>query len=218
MPPPPPPPPPTICVPAIVMPADFTSAAVCTPTVTRPLAPPPPPPPPPLPLLRTGVEQPLVNDKPCIGAPAPPPPPLPPVPAARQSAALSASSCQQSSQDCGPGNAGAAVEAVSAHQQEGLHSPSSLTLGYPPPPGPPTRGLTAVAALQSCTALLSAEPVVDPGHLIEAELLAKIKDALPTFKGQTDYVDIIASASTPPSVIATGAACCLKTQFTFYSA
>ena len=90
---------------------------------------------------------------------------------------------------------------ASRHQQDSSHSPSPLVLNYPPPPVlPPVAVPTAVA-------LLSAEPVVDPGHLIEAELLAKVKDALPAYKGQTDYVSIIASASTPPSAITTGDAC-----------
>ena len=39
---------------------------------------------------------------------------------------------------------------------------------------------------------------VDPGHLIEAGQVAQVKDAEPAYKGQTDYVSIIASASTPP--------------------
>ena len=214
LPPPLPPPPPIISVSAAAVPAELTPAAVRTLTNTCPLAPPPlPPPPPPLPPVRTGVKQPLNSDKPCIGAPPPPPPPpppLPPVTGLKQLGALSSPSCQQSSQHSGTGKTGAAVEAASGHQQEALHSPSPPILGYPPPPGPPLVAVrTAVAAPP---VLLSAEPVVDPGHLIEAELLAKVKDALPTYKGQTDYVSIIASASTPPAVITTGDACCLKTH------
>ena len=37
----------------------------------------------------------------------------------------------------------------------------------------------------------------DPGHLIEAGLLAKVKDAQPACKGLTDFVSIVACASTP---------------------
>lgn len=72
------------------------------------------------------------------------------------------------------------------------------------------------AAPPQSAALLPAELVADPGHLIEAELLAKVKESMPTYKGQADYVSIIASASVPPpSVITTGNACCLKLNFLF---
>ena len=38
----------------------------------------------------------------------------------------------------------------------------------------------------------------DPGHLIEAVLKCKVAE--PAYKGQSDYVSIIASASTPPAL------------------
>jgi len=38
----------------------------------------------------------------------------------------------------------------------------------------------------------------DPGHVIQAVLKCKVAE--PAYKGQSDYVSIIASASTPPAL------------------
>ena len=38
----------------------------------------------------------------------------------------------------------------------------------------------------------------DPGHLIEAVLTCKVTE--PAYKGQSDYVSIVASASAPPAL------------------
>ncbi|KAA6421764.1 MAG: formin domain containing, partial [Trebouxia sp. A1-2] len=134
-----------------------------------------------------------------IAAPPPPPPPPPSPRLAKTTAAAIVADTPAATDSSSP----SLPTTMSVPPLRTLSSEAATLVEYPPPPGPP---FTAVATPQAAPA--TAAPVssgvvppvgkADPGHLIEAVLKCKVAE--PTYKGQSDYVSIIASASTPSAL------------------
>ncbi|KAL0027450.1 hypothetical protein WJX77_001937 [Trebouxia sp. C0004] len=103
------------------------------------------------------------------------------------------------------------TEAERDHSSPGYDSPQlrqTSTPGlYPPPPGPASTAVATPPATLATTSPVSSgvvQPVgiSDPGHLIEAVLNCNVAE--PAYKGQSEFVSIIASASTPPALPPSG--------------
>ncbi|DBB05487.1 TPA: hypothetical protein ACH3X1_012444 [Trebouxia sp. C0004] len=197
-PPPPPPPPPS------------GSKKVSSPPPPSPASRPAasPPPPSPSPPASRAVPSELAPPLPpsrikTIAAPPPAPPPPPPLLAKRKAAATVA---DRPAAKGSPSPSLAAPAALSIMPLRRLASESSL-LQYPPPPGPASTAVATPPATLATTSPVSSgvvQPVgiSDPGHLIEAVLNCNVAE--PAYKGQSEFVSIIASASTPPALPPSG--------------